>query len=78
VPWNALALDETEHKFILNVDRPVLQNAPGFDEEDWPDTGDPDWGSQIDTLYGEELRETGTESGTPRPREKTLTGGGGL
>jgi sporulation protein YlmC with PRC-barrel domain len=38
VPFKALALDTERHAFILNQKREVLENAPGFDKEHWPDT----------------------------------------
>jgi sporulation protein YlmC with PRC-barrel domain len=54
VPWEALTLNDREHEFILNVDKKVLENAPGFDKDDWPDMADPSWGSQIHSHYGYE------------------------
>src|SRR5438105_9704065 len=41
VPWDALTLDEENHEFILNVDKQTLDNAPGFDKDNWPDMADP-------------------------------------
>jgi len=76
VPWNALTLDEQEHEFILNVDKQVLENAPGFDKDNWPDMADPNWGSQIYSHYG--YKPDWESSERDRPREKTLTGGGGM
>lgn len=73
VPWNALTLDEKEHEFILEMDKKTLENAPGFDKDNWPDMADPNWGSQIYSYYGRTA-----EWETDRPREKTLKGGGGL
>jgi len=82
VPWNALTLDEREHEFILNVEKQVLENAPGFDKDNWPDMGDPSWGSQIFTHYGYTAEWDRDQTATPttrtRQREKTLTGNGGL
>jgi sporulation protein YlmC with PRC-barrel domain len=52
VPWGALTLDEREHEFILNVDKKQLQNAPGFDKDNWPDMADQTWGSQVHDYYG--------------------------
>lgn len=72
VPWNALTLDEDEHEFVLNVDKNVLENAPGFDKDNWPDMANPNWGSQVYGHYGYKPYWEETE------REKTLTGGGGL
>jgi sporulation protein YlmC with PRC-barrel domain len=52
VPWEALTLDEHEHEFVLNVDKQTLENAPGFDKDNWPDMADPNWGSQVYSHYG--------------------------
>jgi len=61
VPWNALKLD-TEHKrFVLNVERDRLKDAPGFDKQHWPDMADQVWVSKIHSYYG-------TTFGTDSPR----------
>lgn len=36
IPWQRLELDKDEHRFILNVDKKALENAPGFDKDNWP------------------------------------------
>jgi len=51
VPWRALTLNERDHEFILNVDRRRLEEAPGFDRDNWPDMAGPDWGAQVDSFY---------------------------
>jgi sporulation protein YlmC with PRC-barrel domain len=38
VPFKVLTLDTTRHAFILNQNREVLENAPGFDKDHWPET----------------------------------------
>jgi sporulation protein YlmC with PRC-barrel domain len=38
VPFKALILDTDRHAFILNQKREVLENAPGFDKDHWPET----------------------------------------
>lgn len=38
VPFETLAIDTEHHTFILNQRREVLENAPGFDKEHWPET----------------------------------------
>jgi sporulation protein YlmC with PRC-barrel domain len=38
VPFRVLELDTSRHAFILNQKREVLENAPGFDKEHWPET----------------------------------------
>jgi len=73
VPWNGLTIDEQEHQFILNVDKQVLENAPGFDKDNWPDMADPTWGSQIYSHYGSRADWDIDETQKPKVR----TGGGG-
>lgn len=52
VPWDSLRVDEGEHQFILDVDRHTLENAPGFDKDNWPDMADPEFGAAIHQHYG--------------------------
>jgi sporulation protein YlmC with PRC-barrel domain len=71
VPWSALRLDEDKKHFILDVDKRKLENAPGFDKDNWPDMADTSWGTRIFSYYGAEpYWETHKE-------EKTFRGGGG-
>lgn len=70
VPWSALKVDEDEKCFILNVDKRTIENAPGFDKDNWPDMSDTTWGSEISSYY--RVRPYWEAGG------KTLGGGGGL
>jgi len=72
VPWSALKVDEDEKCFILDVDKNSLENAPGFDKDNWPDMADTVWGAEIYRYY--DAKPYWDEpSGT-----KTFRGGGGL
>ena len=51
VPWSALKVDEDEKCFILNVDKPTIEAAPGFDKDNWPNMSDITWGSEISSYY---------------------------
>ncbi|MGH8168783.1 MAG: PRC-barrel domain-containing protein [Woeseiaceae bacterium] len=51
VPVRALAVAADGGEFILNADREMLKNAPGFDRYSWPDTRDPRWRSGINKYY---------------------------
>jgi len=51
IPWDALRVDEDQKCFILDVDRSTLENAPGFDKDNWPDMADVSWGTQIHSYY---------------------------
>ena len=53
VPWSALTLDEDRKCFVLDADKGKLENAPGFDKDNWPDMTDTLWGEQVHTFYGQ-------------------------
>ena len=52
VPWNALTLDTENKCFKLNIEKSRLENAPGFDKDDWPDMADNLWADKIHSYYG--------------------------
>ncbi len=52
VPWQALQLDTVNKRFVLNVDKDRLSNAPGFDPDAWPDMSDVGWSNQVHSFYG--------------------------
>lgn len=54
VPWTALTLDTTNKRFVLNVEKEKLANAPGFDKNKWPDMADQSWAKEIHSYYGVE------------------------
>lgn len=51
VPWAALKLDTVNKRFVLNIDKERLENAPGFDKDHWPDMADQSWRDQIESFY---------------------------
>lgn len=52
VPWDALKLDTKNKRFVLNVDKDQLKDAPGFDKDKWPDMADQSWATEIHNYYG--------------------------
>jgi sporulation protein YlmC with PRC-barrel domain len=38
VPWSAMTLDTEDEAFVLDVDKDTLEDAPGFDKDNWPET----------------------------------------
>ena len=46
VPWQAMHLDTVNKRFVLNVDKNRLKNAPGFDPDAWPDMSDVTWSNE--------------------------------
>ncbi|MEX2123633.1 MAG: hypothetical protein WD795_07040 [Woeseia sp.] len=51
VPVRALTVATDGRQFMLNADRQMLKNAPGFDRHHWPDTADPHRRSGIHSYY---------------------------
>src|ERR1022692_2956822 len=52
IPWNAFHFNLTEKQAVLNVDKNKLENAPGFDKDNWPNMADSKWGTNIYKHYG--------------------------
>ena len=52
VPWNALLLDTKNKRFVLNVEKDRLKDAPGFNKDKWPDMADQSWARDLHTFYG--------------------------
>jgi sporulation protein YlmC with PRC-barrel domain len=52
VPWEALKLDTDNKRFVLDVKKDRLENAPGFDKGHWPDMADQAWENDIHAYYG--------------------------
>jgi len=52
IPWTSLAVDESNRRIVFDVDRKVLEQAPGFDKDHWPDLGDLEYANKIYLHYG--------------------------
>jgi hypothetical protein len=52
IPWSALTVDTAEKRFVLNADKQLLERAPGFDKNNWPDMADRTWGGTVYSYYG--------------------------
>jgi hypothetical protein len=54
IPWEALVLNPTDHTFILEVEKDVLKEAPGFDKDHWPNEAqyEAGWLLDIYKYYG--------------------------
>ncbi|WP_367280404.1 PRC-barrel domain-containing protein [Sulfuricaulis sp.] len=61
VPWDALTLDTENKRFMLNVEKDRLKDAPGFDKDKWPNMSDSTWAKKIHAYY-----DTSLDSGKPR------------
>lgn len=52
VPLSAMQVDTDNHQFIFNQSKEKLENAPGFDKDNWPSFSDREWGSSVHAYYG--------------------------
>jgi sporulation protein YlmC with PRC-barrel domain len=52
IPWVSLIYDASNGVFVLKADKQLLEKAPGFDKDKWPDMSDPTELSQIYVYYG--------------------------
>lgn len=52
IPWEALTVDADEECFVLDVDKQTLEDAPGFDKDNWPSTAEHDWLVEVYEFYG--------------------------
>lgn len=51
VPWSALRLDTDSKCFRLDVPKSALDDAPGFDPDDWPAMADEAWAQSVHNYY---------------------------
>lgn len=54
IPLEALTFDTQDARAVLDVDKEVLRNAPGFDKDRWPHNAqyEPGWLRDIYEYYG--------------------------
>ncbi len=62
VPWKKLKRHRQEWQ--LNVERHRLEQAPGFNKENWPDLADPSWEMQISGYYGSDVNWSQDDAAT--------------
>lgn len=51
VPLQAMRLDTQNKAFVLDESKERLENAPGFDKDNWPDAADNEWQQQVRSYY---------------------------
>jgi sporulation protein YlmC with PRC-barrel domain len=77
VPWQALHLDTINKRFVLNIDKERLKNAPGFNPDAWPDMSDVTWANQIHSFYGTDPNRAGGPTMGPGVAMGGMVGGVG-
>lgn len=62
VPWQALQLDTANKRFLLDVSKDHLKNAPGFNKDNWPDMASTEFSTQIHDFYGTQQNVPGART----------------
>ncbi len=52
MPWEAFTINQEDEKFMLNVDKEKLEDAPGFDKDNWPTNSNHDYLTSVYKHYG--------------------------
>ena len=52
VPWSALTVDTENKRLVMDTDEARLENAPGFDADNWPNMADATWEKTVHGYYG--------------------------
>lgn len=53
IPWTMVTVDIDAHEVVVDVDAETIENAPGFDKDNWPDSRDMGWISDVYDYYGQ-------------------------
>jgi len=51
IPFKALQYSWEENEYVLDAPREQLEQAPGFDDDNWPMMADEQWNRDIHTYY---------------------------
>lgn len=51
VPMDRISINTKDKCCVFSVEKDRLENAPGFDKENWPDTADIRWQNSIADYY---------------------------
>ena len=47
IPWEMVGVDTEDKSIVIDLDKETLKDAPGFDKDNWPDSTDMDWLSEV-------------------------------
>lgn len=51
IPWQALSPGDDGKYYVLQADREIISQAPGFDRAKWPDMSDERWSADVDRYW---------------------------
>ena len=59
IPWQAVNISRKSGDLMVNVDPDVLEKAPNFADNEWPDFNQTEWQRDVRGYYGMETEEEG-------------------
>ena len=54
IPWDLMTVDTDNKEIVADISKETLENAPGFDKDNWPQTNDRSWVVDVYRYYGRE------------------------
>lgn len=51
IPWDRLTVDTDAKEVVIDVDNEMLEKAPGFDKDNWPNVHDNAWIADLYRYY---------------------------
>ncbi len=54
IPWDLISVDTEAKEVVIDLAKEDLENAPGFDKDNWPDIHDLAWVGDVYRHYGRE------------------------
>lgn len=54
VPWASLTVDLENKRFVMDAHKDLLERAPGFDKDNWPQTPNGQWYHDVYRFYEQE------------------------
>jgi sporulation protein YlmC with PRC-barrel domain len=51
IPFHLMKINPKKDYVILDIEKSKLQNAPGFDKQNWPNFNDTQWADSIENYY---------------------------
>jgi hypothetical protein len=72
VPWDAVMMDREQKVVHLNVNKSVLERAPSFSKDRWPETSDREWGRGVRSSWSDASITAGVKTRLAREKAATL------
>lgn len=71
IPVSSLTIDHQNEVVVFDVDEETLQNAPGFDTNNWPDTATSEWDAPYRDYWQDRSLQSSDAEGTLQDEDVT-------